>query len=337
MLLDVFNSDAFKWDSLTASFIKMPYKPMRLGELKIFHEAGIRTTGMDVEEKDGRLSLIQTSQRGGPAPDPLGAAKRKVRTFRAFHLERESKILADEIQNIRAFGSETEMQQLEALVNERLGELRPMHEVTLEYHRVNALRGTLLDADGTTLLNLYTEFDVAQQTKDFVFSSATLDAREEIVEAVRLSEDELGGTVALGYRGFCSAGWFDAFVGHASVKEAHKYQESQVLRDDLRAAFRFGAVDWEEYRGSVSKPGGGSAAFIEANVAYLVPITSPSIFVTRFAPADFEETVNTLGLPMYVKQAPDPSGLNKFRLLHTQSNPLCLNLRPRAVIKLTKS
>lgn len=336
-MLDVFNADAFTMQSLTAAFIKQPYQPMRLGELGLFQAAGVRTTTVDVEERDGQLSLIQTSPRGAAAPDPLGAAKRKVRSFKVFHLERDAKIYADEVQNIRAFGSETELQQVEALVQERLAELRPMHEVTLEYHRVNAVRGLLLDADGSTLLNLFTEFGVSQQTHDIALSNAATDVRNEVVAAIRKSEDELGGTVATGYRGFCSAGWFDALVAHAKVVDALKYQESAMLRSDLRRGFEFGGVVWEEYRGSVAKPGGGSAAFIEANVAYLVPVAAPSIFITRYAPADYEETVNTLGLPLYAKTVADPSGLNKYRLINTQSNPICLCLRPRAVVKLTKS
>lgn len=341
MQLDVFAGDAFSMHSLTDTFIKQPYQPMRLGALKLFTEGGMRTTSLDVESMDGRLSLIQTSPRGGVAPDPLGKNARTLRTFRAYHLERNAAIYADEIQGIRAFGSETELQQLEALVAERMGELRPMHEVTLEYHRVNALQGILLDADGATLKNLFTEFGVTQQTLDIALATASTKVRERIVAAKRLAEDELGGAVVTGWRGFCSSGWFDDFTSHATVTEAYKYQEGIRLQTDLRASgFRFADVDWEEYRGSVSKPdsvGGGTAAFIPANTAWLVPITSPSIFVTRFAPADYEETVNTLGLPLYAKQTPDPSGLNKFRSINTQSNPICLCLRPRAVIKLTKS
>lgn len=336
--LDVFTGDAFSTLSLSATFNKLPYQPMRLGQLGLFEEKGERTTSIEIESQDGRLTLIQSSQRGGPSPDPLGGKKRKLRNFRMFHFGRDSKVYADEVQNIRQFGSMTELQQVQQLVSERLAELRPMHEVTLEYHRVNAIRGILLDADGSTLMNLFTEFDVVQQTHNFQFTSGTLDVRNECVAAMRKSEDELGGQVVSGYRAFCSAEFFDALVGHANVKESFKYQEGQVLRDDLRRGFRFGGIDWEEYRGSVAKPdsvGGGNAAFIEANVAYLVP--QASIFITRFAPADYEETVNTPGLPLYAKVAPDPSGLNKYRTIDTQSNPICLCLRPRSVIKLTKS
>jgi len=338
--LDVFTGDPFSMHSLTHAFNTMPYQPMRLGQLRLFGEAGVRTTSIDIESKDGRLSLIQTSARGGAAPDPVGQNKRTMRTFRAYHLERDAKVYADEVQNIRAFGSETELQQVQDLVNERLAELRPAHETTLEYHRVNALQGTLLDADGSTLLNLFTEFGVSQQTKDFVFSVSTTDVRDAIVAAKRLAEAELGGDVITGWRAFCSAEWFDAFIAHATVVAALQYQESVALRTDLRTGYEYGGVMFEEYRGSVTKPdsvGGGTAAFIPANVAFLVPVTARPIFITRFAPADYEETVNTLGLPLYAKQVPDPTGLNKYRLLNTQSNPICLCTRPRAVIKLTKS
>jgi hypothetical protein len=338
MQLDAFTGSAFTMHSLTAAFNKLPHQPNRIGALGLFKEAGVRTTSIDVESQDGRLSLIQTSPRGGVAADPLVGKKRTMRTFRVYHFERDSKVYADEIQNIRQFGSETELQQLEQLVNERMAELIPMHEATLEYHRINALRGILLDADGSTLLNLFTEFGVQQQTQDFVFSVTTTKIRDIVVAAKRKSETALGGLVVGGYRALCSSGWFDSLVSHATVAEAYKYQQGQQLQNDLREGFMYGGVMFEEYRGSVTIPdgaGGGTATFIPADTALLVP--EADIYITRFAPADYEETVNTLGLPRYAKQAPDPSGLNKFRTINTQSNAISLCLRPEAVIKLTKS
>jgi hypothetical protein len=336
--LDIFNGDAFSMHSLTDTLNKLPYQPMRIGQLGLFRESGIRTVSIDVEEQSGRLSLIQSSERGGVAPDPLGGKKRKMRTFKAYHFERDARVTADEVQGVRAFGSETELQSVQSIVNDRLAELRPMHEVTLEYHRINAIQGLILDADGSTLKDLFTEFGVTQLTTGFAFSSSGTDVRAKVIEAKRQSESVLGGVVVTGYRGLCSSGWFDSFIGHASVVDALKYQESQTLRNDLRDGFVFGGVTWEEYRGSVSIPtsaGGGTAAFIPADTAWLVPVAA--IFVTKFAPADYEETVNTNGLPLYAKQVADPSGLNKFRLVNTQSNAISLCLQPDAVIKLTKS
>jgi len=334
--LDIFKADAFSLISLTDAILKAPYKPGRIGALGLFGEKGIRTTQVMVEEKDGLLSLIPTTPRGGPA-STLGGSPRTARSFVVPHLARESTVLADEVQNVRAFGSESETEGVQAIVNERLATLRAMHEVTLEHLRIGALKGIIYDSDGATpIYNLFTEFDVVQQTNDFEFTDTALDVRDVCVATIRLIEDELGAAMYTSIRAFCSAGFFDSLIGHAQVKESFKYQEGQVLRTDLRNGFTFGGITWEEYRGSV-----GGVSFVPANEAVAFPegvmTEMGSLFTTYFAPADFMETVNTIGLPIYAKQAPDPSGFNRFVALHAQSNPLPICLRPRAVVKLTKS
>ena len=69
--------------------------------------------------------------------------------------------------------------------------------------------------------------------------------------------------------------------------------------------------------------------------AYAVPKGVPERFITRFAPADYMEAVNTNGLPYYAKQEAGKFG--KAVELEAQSNPLHLCTRPRAVIKLSAS
>ena len=329
-MLDVFNSDAFSAVSLTDAILKRPYKPGRIGALGLFRERGITTTTVIVEEKDGRLSLIMTSPRGG-TPSTIGAEKRTARSFVVPHLERESTIMADEVQNVRAFGSENAQEGVQALVNERLTDLRAMHEVTLEHLRVGAIKGSILDADGSTVLfNLFTEFGVVQQTLDIALATATTKVRNRAVAIQRLIEVELGAEPISGYRAFCGDEFFDALIGHATVVTSLQYQESAFLRTDLRAGFEFGGITWENYRGTV----GGVSFFPTAN-AYVVP-EGTSLFGTYFAPADFFEAVNTVGLPLYAKTAMDEQ-LARWTKIHTQSNPLALCLRPRAVVKVTKS
>src|SRR5262245_34691996 len=101
--LDVFNNDAFSLRSLTAAILKAPYKPGRLGELGLFSESGITTTTVQVEEQDGQLTLIPTTPRGGPS-DAIGGTLRTMRAFTVPHLQRESTIIADQVQGVRAFG-----------------------------------------------------------------------------------------------------------------------------------------------------------------------------------------------------------------------------------------
>lgn len=329
-MLDIFKSDAFSVVSMTDAILKVPFKPGRIGALGLFRDRGITTTTVVVEEKDGRLSLITTSPRGGPA-STIGAEKRTARPFVVPHLERESKIMADEVQNVRAFGSENVQEAVQMLVNERQTDLRAMHEVTLEHLRVGAIKGSILDADGSTVLfNLFTEFGVTQQTLDIALATDTTKVRNRAVAIQRLIEVELGAEPISGYRAFCGDDFFDALIGHKVVVESLKFQESALLRTDLRAGFEYGGITWENYRGKV-----GGVSFFPTATAYVVPMGT-NIFANYFAPADFIETVNTMGLPIYSKIAMDEQ-LNRWAMIHSQSNPLALCLRPRAVVKVTKS
>jgi len=79
---------------------------------------------------------------------------------------------------------------------------------------------------------------------------------------------------------------------------------------------------------------GAAQAYVATDDAYLFPMGSPGLFVTYFAPADYVETVNTIGLPRYAKQ--EAMKMDKGIDIETQTNPLCLCTRPRTVVKLTR-
>jgi hypothetical protein len=90
----------------------------------------------------------------------------------------------------------------------------------------------------------------------------------------------------------------------------------------------FGDVIWEEYRGKV-----GGVDFVPPGKALLVPEGVADMFVVNYAPADYMETANTNGLPYYAKQ--EQTRMGKGVALESQSNPVCINSRPTAVIELS--
>lgn len=330
--LDVFKTDAFGLVAMTDAINKLPHKPMRLGELGLFPEKGIAETKVSIEERNGQLSLIQSKPRGGTA-DTMGSSKRTMRAVTVPHFPLESTINADEVQGIRAFGSENAAQVIQEVVNERLGEMKASHEVTLERMRAGAVQGLILDADGSTLLNLFTAFGVAQQTAILTPNDAADggDAlRAEIVAIQRLIEAELGAAVITDFRGFCGAGFFDDLRSDLGVVQTLRYADPQSLLGQQANArsFKYAGVQWEEYRGST-----GGTPFFADGEAFVVPVVE-GLFKTYNAPADFVETVNTLGLPIYAKTAVDPE-FQRWVKIHTQSNQLPLCLRPRAVVKVT--
>lgn len=327
--LDIFNNDAFSVTNLISAINEIPHVPTQLGASGMFTESGMTSPFAFIEMEGDTLNLVPAAERGssGAVKDK---PKRKAIPFKAVHLPQMGGINADEVLAVRAFGSETEVQSVQALVNRELASKRQDLDVTLEWQRMGALKGQVLDADGTSvLLDLFQAFGVTQQTMDVALDVAGTSVREKLVQAKRLAEAYLGGLVITGWKIWSSAGFHDAFVKHADVKAAYdRWQEGAFLRSDTRSGFEFAGVNLEEYRGKV-----GSIDFIADGEAYLVPMGVRGMFQTRYAPADYMETVNTLGVPYYAKQE-----LRKFGKgvdIETQSNPLMINTRPRAVIKLT--
>ena len=326
-MLNPFATDAFNMVALTAAINKIPNNYGSLEQLNLMLPDGVRTRTILIEEMSGVLNLLPTMPVG--APGSLGTqGKRKVRSFVIPHIPHDDAVLPEEVQGIRAFGSENEVEALSNLIARELQNMRNKHAITLEHLRMGALKGVILDADGSTIYDLYSEFGIVQKTVNFALTTNTTEVLLKVLEVKRHIEDNLRGEFMTGIMCLCSQGFFDALTTHAKVKEAHqRWQNGQILFTDNRTNFSFGGITFEEYRGQATDATG--------NVRKFVAVGTASTFRTHFAPADFNETANTLGLALYAKQAP-----RKFERgtdIHTQSNPLPICLRLEVLVKGTKA
>ena len=328
MITNPFESDAFSMTSLTESINILPNNYGRLEAMNLFPQKSVRTRNIAVEEMNGVLNLLPTQIPGGNAT--VGTrGKRKMRSFMIPHIPHDDVVLPEEVQGIRAFGSETELQAMANVITDHLQNMR-------NKHAIGALKGNILDADGSTLYNLYDEFEITPKTVNFALSTTGTDVKKKCLEVVRHIEDNLCGEFMTGVHCLVSPEFFDALTSHSKVKEAYeRWQEGAALRDDMRSGFTFGGITFEEYRGQATDPDGNVRRFIASGEGHCFPIGTSQTFVTYFAPADFNETVNTLGLPIYAKQ--EPRKFDRGTDLHTQSNPLPLCLRPAVLVKITAS
>lgn len=327
--LDIFNDDAFSLQSLTAAISETPYVPGRLGALGLFDNEGINTTSLSIEKDGATLALVPAADRGAPGVQ-VGGDVRKMVPFNTLHLPQSSTIMADEIQNLRAFGSESEVEAVANYVAKRQAKHRQQLDATHEHLKIGAVKGILMDSDGATpLLNTFNSFGIAQTTHSLVLGTAGTKVRSKVLEVLDKIEDKLGGLSFTGARAVLGRSMFKKFIDHDSVREAYqRWQDGAGLRDDVRGGFEFAGVVWEQYRGQV-----GSTKFVADDEGYVIPEGVPDLFIGRFAPANYMETVGTNGLPYYTKI--EPLRMNKGVELESQSNPLFLCTRPDAVVKLT--
>jgi hypothetical protein len=329
-LLNIFTGDAFSMISLTDAINKMPFVPGRVGALGIFDSSGITTTTVTIEEQSGIVSILPARLRGEP-PTQNKSGKRTMRSLNVPHFPLEDALMASEVQNVRAFGG-TELQGVESKRNERLAAMAVKHDVTLEYGRIGAVKGTVLDSDGTTVLfNLFTEFGVSQDTVDFVLGTSSTSMKLKCHAVKRYIESALGASTYRYIHALCGKDWFDKFVTHDEVKEAYyRWQEGSFLRSDQRKGFEFCGIVFEEYVGSV-----GGVDFVAAGEAHFFPVGVPGLFKTHFAPGDFLEAANTVGLPRYSKSELMDYGRG-VKIL-TESNPISYCTMPKVLVKGTTS
>jgi hypothetical protein len=326
--MDIFNNDAFSVLSLTKAIENVPHQPMRVGQLGVFTEEGISTTSVSLESIGSTISLVPSASRGSPGK-PMTNDKRTLRSMNVIHLPQRASIVADEVQNLRAFGSESDVETAQTLMNRKLMKMRRDLDTTIEYQRVGAIKGQILDADGTTVLeDMFTAFGVSQTSHNLVLGTTSTKVAIKLIEAKRKMEAQLGGLMYTDLRVLCSASFFDALVSHPAVEKAYdRWMNGEFLRVDHRGGFFFAGIYFEEYRGSI-----GGNAFIEDGAAYMIPTGVADLFTTYYGPADYMETVNTNGVAYYAKQEPMP--FNKGIMVEAQSNPLSICTRPSVPVKL---
>ena len=330
-ILDPFSGSAFSLSSLTAAINVVQNQYGRYQQLGIFPEKGVRTTSVLVEHKNNVLNLLPFVARGGQASKGQ-VGKRDVKSFIIPHIPHEDVVLPEEVQDIRGFGSETEMDALQQLINEKLMVMAMKHDITREWLFASALRGQVRGADNTIVLDYFGAFGISQTTVNFDFGTAGA-PRAAAASLLRTMQDNLLGETMTGIRVFCSAVFWDAFIGDADVKAAYDlWQDRAWWRQDPLQGFPLWGLEWEEYRGTATDADGNARAFITSGEAIAIPMGTTNTFQCVYGPADFNETANTIGRRMYAKQEQRP--FQRGWDLHTQSNPLPLCFRPKLLVRL---
>lgn len=329
-IADTFSPDIYTNQALTVAVNQMPRTPGMIGQSGYFEEVGIAELDVVVEEMKNSIGLLPASLRGGPG-QPLGDDKRAARKLSTIHIQGDASIKADDLRGVRAFGS-VNNETLANVVNRKMGKARRFAEVTIEHHRATALQGKILDSDGSTLVNLFTEFGVTEQTQDFAFSTATTDIRALCIAVARKIEDAIGAAMYEDIHCLCSSTWFDELIDHDEVKSTLVTTESRVedTRNDPRRGFRYGGILFKEYRYTVS-----SQAFITADTARAFPVGVPEGYVTVMSPDDTLASLGQEGVPFSARMYENPNG--KSMQIEVQANQIQIPTYPAALIKLTKS
>jgi hypothetical protein len=324
LTMDPFSGDNFSLTELTAAINAQAYKPQQLAALGIFEESGIATTSAIIESDGDSISLVPIVPRNAPG-QVVNADKRDARSFLVPHIPQRATIMADEVQGVREFGM-LSAQTVNSVRDRRLAKMRNQIDYTIEAHRLAAVKGDYYNANGVAT-SLFTEFGVTQQEQGMDLNVSTTNVRGKLEDVLEMVENALGGIAFTAPTVICGKTFFQTLIDHPKVKEAViNWNAAVALRNDPRLPLEFGGMQFARYRGT-------SDVALDVNQAFVIPMGVQGLFLTHFAPANYIETVNTLGLPYYSKA--EELDLQKGIMIEAQSNPLNICARPRAIVKLT--
>ncbi len=336
-ILDVFRQDPFTSIELTSYVDRVPFQPTGIGDLNLFDDTPIRTTALAVERRDQKLVIIPTSERGAP-PTERTTEKRQMRYFEVPRLAHGDTVYASELQNIRQFGEQTVLMQVQTEIARRLSGptgLTANMEYTWELHRLAAVQGLLLDSDGSLLFNWFDEFGAARP-KEIGFNLTNPTPKDG---ALRIQCNQIVRAMMRAAQGawlpstrvmaICGDDFWDNLISHNDVlKTYYNWEAAKELRKGTAfEAMDFGGISWFNYRGSNDN----TTIAVPPDKVKFFPSGAPGVFQRALAPGESVEWVNTLGKPIYVIPIIDRDR-NFWWRMEAYSYPLHICTRPEILM-----
>jgi hypothetical protein len=328
----------FNLIELSKAINQSPFHVGFLMKSGIFTPVRISTTSFALEYVDSALHLIESTSRGNvnSLPSVTTNDQRKIVTFSTAHLEIVKTLLAESVQNVREFAVEDPVQsQLMAVVSRRdqlLSQMRASIEATIEYMMASAIKGIVKDGKNNVLANLFTTFNITQTT---VTINMTKPISSEMVKVFDAMRKAVGSSAMVGsILAICGKVSFEKLLEKAIDETSGRAQDDLINIGNASVnGFVRGGVKFVMYPNSSDS----THTYIDDNDVHYIPLDNdapiPNLFQIYYAPADYVETANTLGLPFYSKA--DLLSFGKGFALNAQSNPFPICTRPKTLIKST--
>ncbi|MER8394075.1 major capsid protein [Mesorhizobium sp. M1340] len=357
MHMDIFNDDAFSATSMTAALEDYEFKPNLIGAMNLFDDVPIATTSVSVERRGNTLSIIPVTERGSPITEGTRDG-RNIRNFNTVRIAKGQTLQASEIQNIRAFGTESELETMISYVGRYEQKLVGDVELTWEHMKLGAVFGKVLDADGSVIIDWFDEWDIAQPAEiDFALDTVDTNIEEKCREVLEVMQRNSKGAWTMGTYavGLCGKSFFNKLTFHKTIRETYlNTDQAQNLnrafglangagfRSGSYASFDYGGILFIRYReadgfdfaaneATVNTKGKDSLG-VQSKRCKFFPVNAPGVFQQAFAPGEAWDWANTIGRPLYSLMIRDEKR-NFWVRPEVYSYPLYICTRPEMLLR----
>lgn len=340
---------------------RMPNMYGQISGLNLFQFQGIAGTVFGIEEMDADQcnTIIPTAAYCCDyEPNANKTPGRKWRYIDVPHTPLFDTVRACDISGQRGYGLtglDNAFMSVDEEVIRRQRDMRQKLEMTMEYRYMSALQGVIKDADGSTILDLFSHFGITQTTVDFELTNDDFDvlkACREIWRAVRDNARQIGFTQIVVY---VDSAFFDALVSHPSAvdiwKRCCEMSERMMAASNGASAtfvpsFSFGGVTFREYNEEACTPAAiddpdqvtGTVEFLApmTGIAFPIGITGQRLYENVAAPRQTLAEVNRVARNLFhadIRQNEDGTAIK----LSLEANAIPIVKQPGVLIKVTMS
>jgi hypothetical protein len=358
MHMNIFDDDAFTAVSMTEALEDYDFKPDLIGSLNLFEPVPVTTTKVSIEKRGNSLELIPTTPRGAPLPEGRSDG-RNLRVFNTVRIAKGHTLLSDSVQDVRAFGKESELETVIQVVGREMTGLMREVELTWEFQKLGAVQGKVLDADGSLIIDWFSAWGIPEPEEiNFELDVATTNVELKCRQVLRTMQSKANGSwqSRTGIVGLAGNSFFDKLTGHASVREVFLNSvQAQSLNQAFGAGeqsfapgayayFDCGGIRFYNYRGADAF----NAAAAEGSATGLAslgipdqrckffPVNAPGVFRAAFAPGESFEFANTQGREVYAMLIRDTARDSWIRP-EVYSYPLFICTRPEMLLTAKES
>lgn len=324
---------------LTETINEIPNQYGYIEELGWAPGEGVATTAVEIAKVGSSIRVLPNVERGGPA-STKGAPVEKSIFIRIPSFPQTHTVTPADVQDwVEKANRIIKPKTVEQSLAERMESMRWDHDLTLEYQRIGAIKGKLLDGAGNELLDLYDAFDVIQKVVNFELDDDATEVTEKVDEVLSFIRVNLLGEIMTGVDILVDKAFFNALIKHPNVEKFYLgYVNAMMLanptyKPKYGRIFEFHGVTFREYDGSVTLYNGTTVPLIGSGEGHAVPVGTRDAFQTYFGPPNNINYVNEAGVEIFMSQDFLKHGAGVE--LKSESCPLAIFRRPILCVKVT--
>lgn len=324
---------------LTQTVNEIPNQYGYLEELGYAPGEGVASTVVEIARQGDDIVVLPEVERGGPS-STMGAPKEDGVFLRIPSFPQDHVITPKDVQDwVKKANREIKPVSLEDSLAKRMETMRYRHDLTLEYQRVGAMKGILMDGNGRQLLNLFEAFGVTQKVVDFALDNDDTVVTEKVDEVISYIRANLLGEIMTGVEIFVDKAFFNALVSHPNVEKFYLgYVGAMMLanpdyKPKYGRVFEFHGVTFREYDAQVTLYNKTTVPMIANGDGHAIPVGTRDAFQTYFGPPNDIRFVNAEGLEIYMSQEMMKHGAGVE--LKSESCPLPVFRRPALCVRVT--